>query len=187
MPPAARAWRPATWSTRPPACRRPHRSTASWSARPRYHATDRAITYRGAEPVVAKGKSQPLPVVGGGRGARAAWCRRRPAADHATGRAWRGGRPAARCASPLPLGASRAAGHAGRRTWHRQEPPGVGADAGGRARSRLHHLAAGTLAALRRRRHLLGARRDGEGAGGHPRLRLRPRRQGRSCALRSRT
>jgi class 3 adenylate cyclase len=27
-----------------------------------YHATDRAITYRSAEPVVAKGKSQPLPV-----------------------------------------------------------------------------------------------------------------------------
>ena len=27
-----------------------------------YHATDRAITYRGAEPVVAKGKSQPLQV-----------------------------------------------------------------------------------------------------------------------------
>jgi class 3 adenylate cyclase/tetratricopeptide (TPR) repeat protein len=27
-----------------------------------YHATDRAITYRGAEPVVAKGKSQPLAV-----------------------------------------------------------------------------------------------------------------------------
>src|SRR4051794_4358575 len=27
-----------------------------------YHATDRAITYRSAEPVMAKGKSQPLPV-----------------------------------------------------------------------------------------------------------------------------
>ena len=53
---------------------------------------------------------------------------------------------------------------------------------GGRARSRLHHLAPGALAAVRRRRHLLGARRDGEGAGGHPRLRHRPARRRTSCS-----
>ena len=42
-------------------------------------------------------------------------------------------------------------------------------------------MAPGPLAALRRRRHLLGARRDGQGAGRHPRVRRAPRRPRRSC------
>ena len=139
-----------------------------------YRATDRAVTYRPTDPVVAKGKSNPVPVW------EAVEARARLGVDvvqrptHATGRARRGGRPAAGRAAPLPLRARGAAGHPGGRSRDRKEPAGLGADAGGGARPRLHPLAAGALAALRRRRHLLGAGRDGEGPGRHPRLRLRP-------------
>ena len=59
---AARGWRPATSSTRPPACSPPRRSTGSWSARaPTAPPTARSPT-AAAEPVVAKGKTQPVPV-----------------------------------------------------------------------------------------------------------------------------
>ena len=54
------------------------------------------------------------------------------------------------------------------------------------ARPGLHHLAPGPLAALRRRGHLLGARRDGEGAGRHPRLRHGRGGRRRSCGDRRR-
>ena len=104
-------WSPATWSTRPPACRPPRRSTASWSARPPT-APPTAPSPTSAEPVVAKGKSQPLPVW------EAVEARARLGVDVVqrpttplVGRG-RGGRPAARRASPLPLRARRAAGHA---------------------------------------------------------------------------
>ena len=45
----------------------------------------------------------------------------------------------------------------------------------------LVYLAPGPLPALRRGHQLLGARRDREGAGGHPRDRRRPTRRRRSC------
>jgi class 3 adenylate cyclase len=96
-----------------------------------YHATDRVITYRNSESVVAKGQVTAAAGLGGSRGACAAGRRRGSAAHHPIGGARRGGRPAARCAAPLPLRARGAAGHACRRARHWQEPPGVGADAGG--------------------------------------------------------
>ena len=52
------------------------------------------------------------------------------------------------------------------------------------ARRRADVLAAGTLAAVRRGRQLLGARRDGEGAGRHPRDATPTTRSRRSCARR---
>ena len=56
---------------------------------------------------------------------------------------------------------------------HRQEPARRRAAHAGRRAARADHLAAGPLPAVRRGRELLGARRDGEGAGRHPRDRLR--------------
>ena len=151
-----------------------------------YRATDRAITYRPADPVVAKGKSKPVPVW------EAVEARARLGVDvvqrPTTPLVGRGEEVdlLLRRAAPLPLRARGAAGHPGRRARHRQEPAGLGADAGGRARPRLHHLAAGALAALRRRRHLLGAGRDGEGPGRHPRLRHRPGGRGQAARHRRR-
>ena len=55
----ARAWPPATSSIPLPACRRPLRWTASSSAR-RRTARPRVVEYRPAEPVAAKGKTEPV-------------------------------------------------------------------------------------------------------------------------------
>ena len=55
-----------------------------------------------------------------------------------------------------------------------------------RARGGDHALAPGPVAAVRRRRRVLGVRRDGQGAGGNPGNRLGGRRRARSCTTRSR-
>ena len=61
-PTPARAWRPATSSTRPRACRARRPSTASSSDETTYRATRHAIDYRERSPVEAKGKAEPIPV-----------------------------------------------------------------------------------------------------------------------------
>ena len=171
----ARAWSPATSSTRPRACRRPRRWTASSSARRPTARPSATIEYRDCEPVEAKGKAEPIPVW------EALGARARYGVDVAQrgGAALVGRGRGARLAPRTALGARRAgadaaARHPRRRSGHRQEPPGLGARAGGGRRSGADRLLApGAVAPVRRRRRLLGPGGDGQGAGGHPRDRLR--------------
>ena len=84
---------------------------------------------------------------------------------------------------PRDARARAAAGHARRRSRYRQEPARLRAlpdDRDGRLRARL--LAPWPLAPVRRRSHVLGARRDGQGAGRDPRVRRPGRRPRRSSA-----
>ena len=92
-----------------------------------YRATDRAITYRPADPVVAKGKAQPLPAWEAveARARLGVDVVQRP--DHAARGPRRRDRPAARCPAPQPRRARRPARHARWRTGDRQEPPRLGA------------------------------------------------------------
>jgi class 3 adenylate cyclase len=90
-----------------------------------YRATKRAIEYGEAEPIRAKGKTEPVSVWVARR-ARAAWLRREASSFDAAGWAGEGDRAAlggARSRSQSPIAAARhAAGCAG----DRKEPPGVG-------------------------------------------------------------
>ena len=133
-----------------------------------FRATDRSITYRSAEPIAAKGKAQPVPVW------EAVEARTRLGAD-AVQRltaplVGRGeelgllGDALRRCQSGRVVQAR----DSGWRPRHREEPAGEGAVRGGATRPRPHHVASGAVASIRRGCDLLGARRDGEGAGGDP-------------------
>ena len=117
-------------------------------------------------------------------GGRAACGLRHRARRHGQGAARRAGaRAHAPHRRPRP-GAQRRASPArdpGRRAGHRQEPARPRALAAGRRRQRPHRLAARTLAALRRGHRLLGARRDRQGAGRHPRIQRRPRGRGEAA------
>ena len=134
-----------------------------------FRATGRAIEYRSADPVQAKGKTAPIAVwealearshygiditrrvdtalVGRERELDAA--PRRPRSGATSGRA--------------------TARDAGRRARDREEPLGARALRPHRRDAGPDHLATGPVPALRRRRELLGARRDGQGRGGDPR------------------
>ena len=135
-----------------------------------YRATRHAIEYAEAPPVEAKGKDEPIAVWEALQ--RAGELRRRRAAGGAHGAR----RPRARArtssatrSAASARGALAAARHARRRARDRQVAAALRALADRRRRARADLLAAGALAAVRRGRQLLGARGDGEGAGGHPR------------------
>ena len=134
-----------------------------------WRATRDAIDYREAEPVQAKGKSEPVDaweaVEARGRVGVDISGRRADAARRPPPRA----RHAARRVRARAKRALRPARDARRRAGHRQEPARLRALPGGRAGPRARLLAAGPLTPLRRGHQLLGARRDGEGARRHPR------------------
>ncbi len=138
-----------------------------------YRATERAIEYSEAEPVDAKGKAEPVQALGGrtgtcpGRGRPRP--RRRARRSDPRGRAARG---RARAHAGRALAAAR---HARRCARDRQEPARPRAVRRDRAPPGPDLLAARPLSAVRRGRHLLGARRDGQGAGRNPRGRRRGR------------
>ena len=150
-------------------------------------ATNHVIDYGDADPVVAKGKSEPIAVW------EALQARSRFGVDvrqHGgaalVGRASRA-QLAGRVARARAAGARAAAGHARRRAGHRQEPARLGAVRDDRARRRARVLATGTLAPVRRGSELLGDRGDGEGPGRHPRGRHgRSRRRELGRAVRRR-
>ena len=125
-----------------------------------YRATERALEYAEAEPVQAKGKAEPIPVWEA-LGARARYgidvSQRGGAAlvGRQRGAEVPRGRPGTRPARRVD-----AAPHPRRRPRNRQEPARLGARSGGRRGSRpLRLLAPGPLAALWRRRCLLGSGR----------------------------
>ena len=137
-----------------------------------YRASERAIEYAEGAPVRGQGQGRAgggLAGVAGphgpGRGA---------PAGRAAGGAHGGADAPARDARTRAARTRAPARHACRRPGNRQEPAGRGAARGG-ARRRARALAAGPLAALRRGRHLLGARGDGQGPRRDPRVRHRGR------------
>ena len=147
-----------------------------------YRSTERAIDYREAAPVEAKGKAEPVPVW------EALSARARVGVERVGG-AQLVGREQELTLLRETLGArdprARAAARdARRRTRHRQEPARLRALPDDRDRApRARLLAPRPLTALRRGRDLLGARRDGEGAGRDPRVR-QPRAGGREAPSR---
>ena len=164
-------WSPATSSTPPRASRRPRRSNGILVGEATYRATRRAIEYREAEPVDGEGQGRAGPGLGGGR------ARGRASASTSTQR-----RDRALVGRERELDAARGRARArrarsGRRSSSRWSACPGSARAGSSPSSsrsstrdpELISLAAGPLAPVRRGRHLLGARRDREGAGGHPR------------------
>ena len=154
---------------------------------PTYRATSAVIEYRDAEPVHAKGKSEPVPV----------WEVVAPRTRLGVDIAFKGGAELVGRTgrAPAPPRRRRARGaravaaarDARRRAGDREEPPALRAVVGARqGLDRDSLLAPGTLAPLRRGRQLLGARRDGEGAGGHPRVGRVRRRRGEAAHRRRR-
>ena len=141
-----------------------------------YRATGRSIEYREAEPVERRGRPRPSQ-------RRRSWRPGRATADVADAIAARR-RSASRGRSPEALARLRtrtraAARHAARRARNRQEPPGrifaacTTSDLSAARRS---------LAPVRRGRHLLGTRRNGEVICRHSRCRRRGRTPRRSSA-----
>ena len=137
-----------------------------------YRATDQKIDYSESEPVTAKGKQEPVAGMGGDRRPLELRRRRRPGAARSADRARARGRRARGRAGTCACGAIAAARHPRRRSRDRQEPSRLRALPGDRERGRADQLASGPLTPLRRRRLLLGAGRDGQGASGDPRDRL---------------
>ena len=152
-----------------------------------YRATRDAIEYAEREPVDGEGQGGADPRVGGGRQARS-----RLGMDLEQ----RDGAPLVGRVRELEslVGAfERARGEREPQLVTLVGVPGIGksrlvAELFARldAIARPRVVAAGPRAAVRRRRQLLGARRDGEGAGGHPGERLRWRWRARSCGRASR-
>ena len=146
-----------------------------------YRATEREIVYRETPPVEAKGKAQPVPVW------EAVEPRARLGVDlGGTGSATLVGRDDELDLLVDALRGSRrdlstAARHARRRARDRQEPARVRARQGRRRGSGADHLAPGSVPAVRRRRLVLGARRDRQGAGRDPRVGPRRRDRGEAC------
>src|SRR5437016_2001326 len=138
-----------------------------------YRATRRAVEYRGAPAVAAKGKSEPVAVweVVAAR-SRFGVDVTHQARDELVGRerelaVLRDAFERARQERiPQLVTLCRRAGDG-------QEPPRVRAVADRRRRPRADHLASGALPRVRGRRRLLGARRGGQGAGRHSRGRQR--------------
>ena len=150
---------------RRPGCSPRHRSTASWWARPpSVPPTARSPT---AQPIRSwPRESRAGAGVGGGRGAgrgsASTSCSGRPRRWSAAARS--STCCATRCAAAGRSGLPQLVTLVG--------VPGIGKSRlvwelfeAGRGRPRLHHLAPGPLAPVRRRCDLLGARRDGQGAG----------------------
>ena len=166
----ARGWPPATWSTRPPACKRGagERDPGRGDDVSRDPHT---IEYREAQPVKAKGKSEPVPVW-------EAIAARAFGVDSSSVESRSSvGNGNSRCSptrSLVPGSSGPSARDARRRARDRQEQARLRAVQGVETAG-PDLLAPGTLAPLRRGRQLLGACRDGEGAGGDPRDGL-PRR-----------
>ena len=133
-----------------------------------YRATRRVVDYGEAPAVEAKGKANRSRL---GSDQRAGSVRRRRRARGSVEP--RRSRPRARCRPgrlrPGPSRTHAAAPHARRRPGHRKEPSRVRAPAHRRRRPGAHHLAPGTVPRLWRRRDAVGAQRDREGAGRHPR------------------
>ena len=121
-----------------------------------HRATREVIDYRDAQPVVAKGKSEPVPVWEAVRGT-VTLRRRRAPARRGVAR-----RPRTRALHPRRGPRTRqgrahtAARDARRRAGDRQEPARLGALRNDRARRRARVLAPGPLASVRRGRELLG-------------------------------
>ena len=149
-------------------------------ARPTARPSARSSTASGT-PVEAKGKAEPVPVGRRSRRARgSAWTSRRR--RHAARRARARARAAGERARPRARRARAAARHAGRRPRDRQEPARLRALRGASSRSRELIYWRQGAACPTARAHVLGARRDGQGAGRHPRDGRRGRRRRRSCA-----
>ena len=151
-----------------------------------FRATRQLIDYGEAEPIEAKGKAKPIPVwnVLEARSRFGVDVVEQP--DDAAGRPRTGARDRRRRARARPRGAGAATRHARRRPGDRQVPAGRGALPRRRRGLRADPVAPGTVVAVRGRHRLLGARRDGEGAGGDPRVGLRRRSgcEARSCGAR---
>ena len=135
-----------------------------------FRATERVFEYEPLEPVSAKGKARAGASVAGARSASPLRLGRDPLDDHAAGRSRDRPAPAprhVRQVSPRALGAAR---HRGRRAGVGQEPARRRAVCVHRRAHRSDHVAAGSLPAVRRRDHLLGAGGDPEGACRHLRV-----------------
>ena len=153
----------------------------SSSASRRIRATRHVIDYREHAPVEAKGKAEPVPVwevVEAQRARRRRAARPGDAARRARARA----RPAARRRS------SASAREPSTQLVTIVGVPGIGksrlvAELYGELEreAELTNWRAGPLAAVRRGRRVLGVRRDGQGAGGHPRDRPRGRRRAQAA------
>ena len=159
-----------------------------------YRATEGRIEYREREPVAAKGKQEPIPVLGGGVRAVALRRRRRPGALDSTGRSPARAGPAARRARTRARGARTAARHDRRCSRHGEEPARAGAVGSDRGRTGADPVAPGPFTSVWRGRELLGAGRNGQGRGRDPRERRRsgrgveaPRDGRTRCAARERS
>ena len=119
-------------------------------------------------PWQAKGKAAPDRRLGGGRGAIPLRHRHHPSGRHRARRARAGARPPPGRPRSGATSGRATARDARRRAGHREEPLGARALRPHRRDAGPDHLATGPVPALRRRRELLGARRDGQGRGGHP-------------------
>ena len=186
--PRARAWPRATSSTRPRACRAPLPSTASSWTRRRIARRARRSTTTTRRAGRGQGKDRADPCLGGASARALAFGVdvAHEARTELVGRERELG-VSARRIRPRTARADPAARDARRRPGHRQEPARLRALPHRRRRSRAHHLAPGPLPGLRRRRHAVGARRDREGTGRHPRAGHAERRRRRSSIARSRT
>ena len=168
--PRARAWRRATSSTLPRGCRARRRSNGVLVDETTYRATRHAIEYERRVAGRGEGQVPADPGLGGDSGARSG-----PGVDVAhesalgARRPRAGARNSAGRARPHAQRANVAARDARRRAGHRQEPSRPRASPHRRRGSGAHHLAPGSLPRLRRRRHVVGAERDRQGAGRDPR------------------
>ena len=112
-PARARAWRPATWSTRRRGCRPPRPSTASsWASAP-IGPRSGAIDYRAGRAGAGEGQGGADPGVGGGRGPLAVRRRRRPDRAPST---W-GASASWRCCGTPSRGRRRSAACSSRPSW----------------------------------------------------------------------
>ena len=132
-------------------------------------SAERAIGFEPLEPVAAKGKQDPIPVW------RATTARSRFGVDtELRAETLFVGRDSelallGRDVRACPARAVDAARDRRRRARRRKEPARLGVSRGDRPPAGSRPLAPGTLPAVRRRHHVLGARRDREGRGRHPR------------------
>ena len=149
-----------------------------------YRATAETIEFREHDRDRGERQGAARCRLGGGRGTRTLRCRPRTGDADAARRTRARGRLARRHAREDTTAALDGARNADRRPGHRQEPPRRRAVPVDRTRRRADVLAAGTFAAVRRGSQLLGARRDGESAGRHPRDGQRRRSGGEARARR---
>ena len=144
---------------------------------PRHGASDRVPIGRSR---AGEGEDRPDRGLGGDRGAIPLRHRHHPSRRHRARGARAGARAAPGRPRSGPTSGRAAARDAGRRARHREEPLGARALRPHRGDAGPDHLATGPVPALRRRGELLGARRDGQGRGGHPRDGHRRRGRGQA-------